>query len=296
MINRLVVFVIFITISLQAQNLATQEGQMSQLGPTILKGKNDSERVAANNQFITLFEKALGDKKSLDYPFDSLVTISKLSPPDKSFRLFTWNMPKDDGTYAYFGYVQFELPKTKEYKFVKLNDLSDQIQQPDSKFLNAKNWYGTHYYSIIQTSYKKQKYYTLLGVDFNNRSTRKKIIDCIIIDKYGGVAFGDNIFEYNKKSPKRVVFEYAAQSTMSVRYNEDKGMIIYDHLSPMREGLEGQFQFYGPDFTYDALKFKKGKWYEVINIDARNEKNPNESNGNPRPNMGLNPGGTRDTQ
>jgi len=270
-----------------AQTLAQLEAQMVQIAPQVLRAEGDSARMAANGAFIALFEKALADPKSLEYPFDSLVTISKLRPDDKSFRLFSWNMPRDNGSYSYFGYVQLKVPKTGEYKWVKLVDQSDQIQTPESRFLNSKNWFGTHYYAIIQTSYKKQKFYTLLGVDFNNRSTRKKIIDCIIIDKYGGVSFGDNIFDYNKKSPKRIVFEYSAQASMSVRYNDDKGMIIYDHLSPMREGLEGQYQFYGPDFTYNALKFKKGKWVEIVDIDAKNDKTPNDKAPKEKPKMGL---------
>ena len=280
----------------QAQTLSDLEAQMSTIAPSILKGENDSIRTASNNLFMQLLEKAFNLPHSFDYPFDSLKTISRLQPDDKSFKLFSWNMPKDDGTFAYFGYVQSKEPKTGNPKFVKLIDKSDEIQAPETKSLSPKNWFGTHYYKIVQTSYKKEKFYTLLGIDFNNRSTRKKIVDVIEFDRLGNVFFGDNIFDYEKKNPKRIVFEYSAEVSMSLRFDETKGMIVFDHLAPMKEDLVGQFQFYGPDFSYDGLKFKKGKWIQVIDIDARNPKGPADNTKFQKPNMGLDPGPSRDTQ
>jgi hypothetical protein len=34
--------------------------------------------------------------------------------------------------------------------------------------------------------------------------------------------------------------------------------------------MEGNYQFYGPDFTYDGLKFEKGIWVSYSNIDVTN--------------------------
>jgi hypothetical protein len=280
----------------KAQTLSDLEAQMSTISPSILKGESDSVRVNANTQFMQLLEKALGIPNSFTYGFDSLKTISRLQPDDKSFKLFSWNMPKDDGSFIYFGYVQYKEPKTGANKFVKLIDKSDEIQQPETKGLSPKNWYGTHYYRIVQTTYKKEKFYTLLGIDFNNRSTRKKIVDVIEFDRLGNVFFGDNIFEYEKKSPKRIMFEYSAEVTMKLNYDDIKGMIVFDHLSPMKEDLAGQFQFYGPDFSYDGLKFKKGKWVQIIDIDARNPKDAKDNTKFPKPNMGLDTQPSRDTQ
>lgn len=270
----------------RAQTLATLEADMSTIAPKILKGETDSIRNAANTQFITLLEKALNMPESFSWPFDSLLTIARLQPDDKSFRIFNWNLPKGDGTFAYFGYVQMTDPKGM-YKVVKLIDKSDEIQAPENKALSAKNWYGMHYYKIIQTTYKKTKTYTLLGIDFNNRMTRKKIIDVISFDRLGNIWFGDNIFLYEKKTPKRIIFEYSATAIMSLRYEDMKGMIVFDHLSPSNPSLVGQYQDYGPDFSYDGLKFKKGKWLQVIDVDARNPKTVDDNVKFPKPGMGL---------
>lgn len=291
-----IIVLMAVSVTGYAQNLATLEANLSQLGPTILKGKNDSERVAANTAFMDLFEKALSDPDSYNYPFDSLITISRLTPSDKAFHLFTWNMPCDDGTYKYFGYVQFK-HKGEGVKVVKLIDNSDKIQSPESKSLSAKNWFGTHYYAIVETKYKKRKYYTLLGKDFNNRSTCKKLIDIIEIDRNGGVWFGDDVFSFNKKTPKRIIFEYSAQVSMSLKWEKEKGLIVFDHLAPPKPELEGQIQMYGPDLSFDGLKFKKGHWYQVDDVDARNPKTLSDNVNFGKPRMGLREeDGGRDTQ
>jgi hypothetical protein len=59
---------------------------------------------------------------------------------------------------------------------------------------------------------------------------------------------------------------------MSLRYEEDRKRIVFDHLSPPDASLKGQTQYYGPDLSYDAYYWKKGRWQLRENIDARNRK------------------------
>jgi hypothetical protein len=47
--------------------------------------------------------------------------------------------------------------------------------------------------------------------------------------------------------------------------------------------LEGQYQFYGPDGSFDALVMRKGRWEVVEDIDARNPKNKNDNVKKPDP-------------
>ena len=74
------------------------------------------------------------------------------------------------------------------------------------------------------------------------------------------------------------MFEYATEVAMSLKYNEERKQIIYSHLAPnsIDPTLEGQFQYYGPDGSFDALTLKKGKWYQETDIDIRKLKDKNE--------------------
>jgi hypothetical protein len=47
-------------------------------------------------------------------------------------------------------------------------------------------------------------------------------------------------------------------------------MIVFDHLSPANESYTGNYQYYGPDLSFDALRFENGIWELKENIDVRN--------------------------
>jgi hypothetical protein len=128
------------------------------------------------------------------------------------------------------------------------------------------------YYKIIPVKVKRKKYYTLLGGDKNDKLTSKRIIDVLYFIPDGSPRFGADLFKLEKRSPKRVIFEYSAQAIMSVKYNEETKQIVFDHLSPAQPNFEGQYQYYGPDFSFDALEFNKGKWVYIPDVDARNGK------------------------
>jgi len=47
-------------------------------------------------------------------------------------------------------------------------------------------------------------------------------------------------------------------------------MIVFDHLSPSRPEFKDMHQYYGPDFSYDGLRFESGQWVLVKDLDLRN--------------------------
>ncbi len=230
--------------------------------------KDDKNKIEFNDQIIKCFKKALENEGSYTYPFDSLKNIGIIKSEDEKLRIITWNLPYNDRTHKYFGFIQYKKSK-KTYVFYELNDDSDNIKNPELAVLNDKNWYGALYYKIINNKNKGIVYYTLLGADLNNLLTKKKIIEILYFDKNNSPVFGNKVFK-NKSIPiSRVIFEFNAQTNMTLTYDKEKEMIIYDHLSPSRPSLEGQFEFYGPDFSYDGLKFERGIWNAYFDIDTR---------------------------
>jgi hypothetical protein len=238
-----------------------------------------------NTQFDSLIYRALRLDYSETYPFDSLKEIGIISSPDNLVRIVNWNLPLRDGTHQYFGYIQAFSTKLKKWQLFKLNDCSSTIKNSENYTSDHQKWFGMLYYKIIPVKHKKKKYYTLLAWDGNDKLTSKKIIDVLTFNADGTPHFGADVFKLEKKTVKRVVFEYSAQAVMSLKYNEDKKLIVFDHLAPSQSKLEGQFQYYGPDFSFDALNFSKGKWIYIPDIDARNNRNKNDNNyNNPKEN------------
>ena len=68
----------------------------------------------------------------------------------------------------------------------------------------------------------------------------------------------------------RIVFEYSSEVAMTLRYDENLGKIVFDHLAPLHPIYHEVYQFYGPDGSYDAFEFREGIWVKQEDVDARN--------------------------
>ncbi|MBI4929624.1 MAG: hypothetical protein HY841_02595 [Bacteroidetes bacterium] len=244
---------------------------------------NEAKKNDNSKKFSDGLKAALNMNKSNEFSFDSLKKYRVLlESPDKQVRIFTWDIQAEDVTHTYYGFVQAYNRKSKKYVVYELKDKSETIKDPENASLDNTKWFGAYYYQIAEVKYKKKKQYVLLGWDGNNRISNKRVIDVLYFDSKGFPKFGDAIFTDEKgKIKKRIVFEYQAGVFMSLRYDEDKQVIVFDHLSPSNPNLEGQYEFYGPDFSYDMLRFMGGKWQYIKNVDARNDKDKTDKYFNP---------------
>lgn len=246
------------------------------VAPLILKGKTDEIRSASNIKFKSLLLEALKEPEAFYYPFDSLKTIARMTPEDNAFHIFNWNFPKTDGTFEYFAVLHQKISEKKKspetYKVIDFKDHSHLINNPEGNSSGPDNWFGAHYYKLFTLNYKKEKFYFLLGLDWNDLMTNKKVIEVITIQNNGNIKLGSPIFEMGKKTLKRVIFEYSDQAVMSLKFMDEEKRIVFDHLSPSNPALKDQHQYYGPDFSFDAYNWKKGKMIYQQDIDARNSK------------------------
>jgi hypothetical protein len=256
-------------VSYDNSNLKLQEDSLQIYFDSIAKQKDDSLKFQLNDKILEIFQRIFSNNESFDYVF-TLRHIGILKSPDNVFKIYNWNVSLNDGTYKYFGFIQYFYKKSKQFLIYKLYDKSDEIKRPETAQLTNLNWFGALYYEIILKKSGRQNYYTLLGWDGNNDFSKKKLIDVLYFSNKGEPRFGKNIFIINNEKRTRLIHEYSYLSTMMLRYNDDLKMIIFDHLEPSKPSLKGQFQYYGTDFTYDGLYYKKGKWILKQHIDVRN--------------------------
>ncbi|MGZ3899172.1 MAG: hypothetical protein ACXVNM_03035 [Bacteroidia bacterium] len=269
------------------------EKELQLLQKETFYSKKGSDRMAANKKFIAAWDEIVPNSRILDYPFDSLRNdVSILTPKDKKFKLITWNVPKDDGTHAYFGYLLvnnskrikkglFKHETIEAYEYFKLIDYSGTIKNPENYIGTPAKWFGMLYLSLVECD----GFYTLIGWDGNDNLTQRKFVDVLYFKPDGTPVFGKDVFRFPRKNPKRLMFEYSKEVSMSLKYNDKRKQIIYSHLAPKDPGtvLEGQFQYYGPDGSFDALELKKDKWVTIEAIDITNEKNKNDKAEKPDP-------------
>ncbi|MDP4274702.1 MAG: hypothetical protein Q8907_10525 [Bacteroidota bacterium] len=232
----------------------------------------DEGKDSINGNILKLMNQTLLKSGSFSWPFDSLKTMGKLTSSDNQVRLYTWNIPFSDNTYKYFGFIQYFSSRQKKYLIYPLIDKSAEITNPEYAPLTNNRWFGSLYYEIIPVKYKSDRYYTLLALDYNNLFTSKKIVDVLYFDKSDFPHFGAAIFQVNNQLKDRIIFEFSARAIMTLHFDNDLKMITFDHLSPAESKYTGNYEYYGPDFSYDGLKFKKGRWSLVPDIPVRNAK------------------------
>jgi len=245
------------------QTIRIYEDSLSILADSIVNGSEQGVRQLACYEFIPMLIKALKVKNSFEYPFDSLRQINIMYSDDKKFRIFNWNLLKTTGVYRYYGAIQ---KKSSDLKIWPLYDYSDYIKTPNDTITSNERWFGMLYYQIIQEG----KHYLLFGWDGNTLLSNKKIIDVLSFDKKGNPVFGAKIFNTGTiESPKfvsRFIIEYKEIAQVSMRYDNDMQMIIYDHLIPIDPKAEGMYEFYVPDGSYESFELKKKKWIHNTSV------------------------------
>jgi len=200
------------------------EDSMKSLQHIRINAFNDKDKDTANAKMVRLMKKALSLPGSFNYPFDSLTTIGVVMSPDKQFRIITWDVPRSGCNFEYYGFIQSYNARKKKYNLFVLEDHRADISNPRTGICSASKWIGMLYYKVIKE--KNSNFYTLLAWQGYNKMITCKIIDVLTFNAEGTPSFGKSVYQklptVFKNNPKRIVFEYSAEVTMSLKYDAAK--------------------------------------------------------------------------
>lgn len=218
----------------------------------------------------TLFYYALHLPGAGNYEWKKLDNIGKLVSDDGKFKIFSWLYMENRDHYHYTCYFLIR-DRRDEFEVFKLKPSDDEGRKTEIFSQKPDNWHGKIYYEIHTTEYRRKDYYTIMGADFNDINSSIKTIEVVTIQRGKPVFRGDQFFD-DGKVKDRMVFEYSSELAVTVRYNKQLDMIVFDHLAPLHPIYAGNYQFYGPDGSYDGLKFIDGMWVREADVDARNSR------------------------
>ncbi|MFT6443246.1 MAG: hypothetical protein ACJASM_002805 [Salibacteraceae bacterium] len=88
-------------------------------------------------------------------------------------------------------------------------------------------------------------------------------------ERIGDWQMGKKIFGPPFRGITRFFLEYSSEVNASLKYHDKQERIVFDHLIPLNSGLEGVFEFYVPDLSFDGFEFRDDYWYFIQNIDVR---------------------------
>ncbi len=219
-------------------------------------------------EILQRMSAALELEGAMEYPWHGLERIGVITSDDRRLRVFTWHLEVDPDSFRYFGFMQLAMRRDR----IRVVDLVDNGKNQREVFnldQSTGDWYGKLYYGIITTGNRRQTLYTLLGMDFNNNLTTVKTVEVLEIQRNRPRFLHERFFN-GKDLVDRLVLEYSSQVAISVRWDPDISMITFDHLVPFHPVYSGNYEFYGPDGSYDGLEFSEGVWIYRQDIDARN--------------------------
>lgn len=244
--------------------LVKKEDSLKLLSQAMVFNEEAPERFRSDSTFTRTFVRALKTRNSFFFPFDSL-NISKLYSPDSTFRIFTWQMKRDEYVLLQKGAIQMNTPDGS-LKLFPLFDYSMFTPKPGDSVRTRNNWIGAIYYRIVMKEYDGRKYYTLLGFDDFTVSSNKKWMEVLHFEN-GEPVFGGPFISFKEDSVKRPTMarysiEYKKEARTFFNYDPELDMIIVDHLVSDSDEPEKK-STYVPDGDYEAFQWKNGQWVHV---------------------------------
>ncbi|MBS1599903.1 MAG: hypothetical protein JST75_16875 [Bacteroidetes bacterium] len=257
--------------SVQKKDFAKREDSLKPLADNIVFADQPGQRLKSDSNFTRILVRALKEKNSFYYSFDSLQTISRLYSPDSAFRIFTWQIKKDEYIYLQRGAIQMRTPDGS-LKLFGLHDVSMFTAKARDSVRTINNWIGAVYYRIILKTYNNKKIYTLLGFDDYTISSNKKWMEVLTFNPNGEPVFGGPYFSFKDDSIKkekqatvRFNIEYKKEANTRFNYDPEMDMIVYDELISETEEPDRKSTLV-PDGDFEGFKWVDGKWLHVPKV------------------------------
>lgn len=249
--------------------LEQKEDSLKNLSTNMVFAEDPADRFRSDSNFIRTLVRALLVKNSFYYPFDS-VNISRLYSPDSAFRIFTWQLKKDEYVFYQRGAIQMNTPDGS-LKLIPLHDRSSFMKDPLKVVDGNTNWVGAIYYKIILKEHNGRKYYTLLGFDDFSIASNKKWMDVMHFNDQGRPVFGGRYFNFKNDTIKRpdqfrFGIEYKKEAKTFFNYDPEKDLIVFDHLESESDEPERKSTFI-PVGEFEAFQWQNGQWVHLPRID-----------------------------
>jgi hypothetical protein len=247
--------------------LSVFEQKVIALGKTIVTDSLMENRMAAAVQLAKELPVQLRESGSFSYPFDSVQTLSILYPSDSTFRIITWQLYVDVDDYRYFGFIQTNEAKPR---VIVLKDKSKDMEDVslDYEVMTADNWYGALYYKIMSFETPEGMKHLLFGYDGYQFFNKRKILEVLTVSNgqfiFGAPVLGGPDPGRSDQIKNRMLLQYAAGSHVTLNYDPELDIIIYDNLVP-QSSINGR-PAWVPDGSYKAFRLEKGLWTYVDKV------------------------------
>jgi hypothetical protein len=243
---------------------------LEELFNRLVDNYNDTDRIRINDSIKMVIDSYVKSESVFTHKFTNLRYLGQITSPDSLVKIITWNLVLENEPGKYYCYFIRKKENSKQNLIYRLSAKYHTNKINTDTTYYESNWYGALYYDLKPVFSNDNRCWVLLGIDYGNSAVSRKIIDVLNFKPDDSIEFGRKWFVSENGDKYRVVFEYASNAMMSLRFRSS-GSIIFDHLVPFSIGHQNDPQFYGPDYSLDAYNFENGLWKLVINVDERTQ-------------------------
>ncbi len=252
------------SIEIIAQNdFVDSEKDLALYSDFLVNADGFTHRKFANDKFLGLIEETLRKDKSFEYPFDSLKWISKITAPDSSFRIFSWQLTVSNKKREYFGILQ-----KKDGIIYELKDNKSGIRDLEYSVFSDSDWFGQIYYNLIGYPVGDSMGYIAFGYKLLGDFEKVKTAMPLSFENEE-VIFGKEIFQDTTSGFKTLIaLKTSAHAASSLNFDKDKDMIIYDHtIGLMLPDMKGKLHpTKVPDGSYHGYKWDGAHWQFIDKV------------------------------
>jgi hypothetical protein len=239
------------------------ESKLKFFSDSLRYSKYEEVRVSSNDSFKKYLDTFLYKEGAFDIDLESINTVMIMRSPDRRLRIFTWLISDNIGNYKSYGAIQVQDKKgIRNYWLKEKSDYNKKTIEDEE--LTQDNWLGGLIYQIYEFKYKGDTRYCILTFHGMGVKVNRKSIDVISIED-DEIVFGLPVFHKFKddyEPARRILFYFADEATMTLRFEPSKKQIVFDNLVPALYTVRGVDEYYLPDGTYSSFQLKsKGRWY-----------------------------------
>lgn len=258
-VNQLIMLVLLSScFTLKAQEETLLE-DLAFYGDVMVNVSQAKHREMAKEQFEIKLKTYVGSESYDEDNFEVFDGCARVeSSQDSLLTILSWQVILND-EHHYGAYLFY-----KDFEPILLVDQGTIDRNNEFDILDKDNWYGALYYNIKDyIDDKGQTKYFIFGFNGLDKYDSYKLMDVLYFDE-GEPVFGAPIFIKNPDSDRpeelaRIKLKYSSEVKVSINYNENAKMVMYDHLISRMGQMEGQGVTSVPDGSYEGFLVENGQ-------------------------------------
>lgn len=230
----------------------------------VLQDYNTRDEIKLNisNELSEALERQLRICPDMDIA--PTVPLHKVATENKDLFIYTWHYTFQDAT-SYYGGVM-----VRHHAIIPLSFTMAAIDTEE--VYSAVRWGGGLYYEVIPQVCEGDTVYTLLAWDGNNGVSYKKIIEILSFDPKGNPVFGKSLFASSNRKEKRVIFEYSAEMSLLLSYDQDAKSIVTNALHSNDPRFADVQAYRSATDAFNVFRYENNLWVLYKNVDLRMNK------------------------